>query len=187
MSRASPASGRRHKNTRQRPRPQRPQSTERRVESEERNARPGINESDCISLTIHSNRAAAEALLPVYVFMKLQHGQRQRNDQCGTKINDRSRPAIQRMKLPRIKIGRPQRLAALLLLLFLAECLWVVSHQQLSTAGLPLRRVRPRDVGAPFAAGRLLHHLRQSQRRRHLRLSRCGASAHRPAASHARR
>ena len=36
------------------------------------------------------------------------------------------------MKLPRIKIGRPQRLAALLLLFFLAECLWVVSHQQLS-------------------------------------------------------
>jgi hypothetical protein len=36
------------------------------------------------------------------------------------------------MKLPRIKIGRPQQLAALLLLLFLAECLWVVSRQQLS-------------------------------------------------------
>jgi hypothetical protein len=36
------------------------------------------------------------------------------------------------MKLPRIKIGRPQRLAALLLLFFLAECLWVVSRQQLS-------------------------------------------------------
>jgi hypothetical protein len=36
------------------------------------------------------------------------------------------------MKLPRIKFGRPQQLAALLLLLFLAECLWVVSRQQLS-------------------------------------------------------
>jgi hypothetical protein len=36
------------------------------------------------------------------------------------------------MKLPRIKIGRPQRLAALLLLFFLAECLWVVNRQQLS-------------------------------------------------------
>ena len=36
------------------------------------------------------------------------------------------------MKLPRIKIGRPQRLAALLLLFFMAECLWVVSHQRLS-------------------------------------------------------
>ena len=36
------------------------------------------------------------------------------------------------MKLLHIKIGRPQRLAALLLLFFLAECLWVVSHQQLS-------------------------------------------------------
>ena len=36
------------------------------------------------------------------------------------------------MKLPRIRIGRPQRLAALLLLFFLSECLWVVAHQQLS-------------------------------------------------------
>ena len=36
------------------------------------------------------------------------------------------------MKLPRIKFGRPQQLAALLLLLFVVECLWVVSHQQLS-------------------------------------------------------
>jgi hypothetical protein len=37
------------------------------------------------------------------------------------------------MKLPRIHIGRPQRLAALLLLVFFAECLWVVDHQELST------------------------------------------------------
>jgi hypothetical protein len=36
------------------------------------------------------------------------------------------------LALPHIKIGRPQRLAALLLLFFLAECLWVVNHQQLS-------------------------------------------------------
>ena len=37
------------------------------------------------------------------------------------------------MTLPRIHIGRPQRLAALLLLAFLAQCLWVVGHQELST------------------------------------------------------
>lgn len=37
------------------------------------------------------------------------------------------------MTTPRIHIGRPQRLAALLLLLFLGECLWVVGHQELST------------------------------------------------------
>lgn len=36
------------------------------------------------------------------------------------------------MKLPRIKFGRPQQWAALLLLVFLAECLWVVGRQQLS-------------------------------------------------------
>ncbi|MGD0796350.1 MAG: hypothetical protein ABR910_01390 [Acidobacteriaceae bacterium] len=38
------------------------------------------------------------------------------------------------MTLPRIHIGRPQRLAALLLLLFFAECLWVTAHQELTTA-----------------------------------------------------
>jgi hypothetical protein len=36
------------------------------------------------------------------------------------------------MKLPRIKFGRPQQWAALLLLIFLAECLFVVGRQQLS-------------------------------------------------------
>jgi hypothetical protein len=50
----------------------------------------------------------------------------------GTSINDRQKPASYGMHLPRIRIGRPQRLAALLLLFFLAECLWVVNHQQLS-------------------------------------------------------
>jgi len=37
------------------------------------------------------------------------------------------------MKFPHIHIGRPQRLAALLLLVFLGECLWVIGRQQLST------------------------------------------------------
>jgi hypothetical protein len=36
------------------------------------------------------------------------------------------------MNLPRIQIGRPQRLALLLLLFFMAECLWVVNRQHLS-------------------------------------------------------
>src|ERR1700761_7748313 len=36
------------------------------------------------------------------------------------------------MKLPHIKFGRPQQMAGLLLLVFLAECLWVVNRQQLS-------------------------------------------------------
>lgn len=36
------------------------------------------------------------------------------------------------MRFLRIQIGRPQRLAALLLLLFLAQCLWVVNRQELS-------------------------------------------------------
>ena len=36
------------------------------------------------------------------------------------------------MKLVSIHIGRPQRLAALLLLVFLAECLWVINRQGIS-------------------------------------------------------
>lgn len=36
------------------------------------------------------------------------------------------------MKLPQIKIGRPQQIAALLLLFFLGECLWVIDRQQMS-------------------------------------------------------
>jgi hypothetical protein len=36
------------------------------------------------------------------------------------------------MRLLKIQIGRPQQLAALLLLFFLAECLWVVNRQQIS-------------------------------------------------------
>jgi hypothetical protein len=38
------------------------------------------------------------------------------------------------MKFFHIHIGRPQRLAALLLLCFLGECLWVIHHQELSTS-----------------------------------------------------
>ena len=35
--------------------------------------------------------------------------------------------------LPTFRIGRPQRLAAVLLLIFLAQCVWVIAHQTLST------------------------------------------------------
>ncbi len=38
------------------------------------------------------------------------------------------------MTVPRIHIGRPQRLAGLLLLAFLVQCLWIIGHQDLSTA-----------------------------------------------------
>ncbi len=37
------------------------------------------------------------------------------------------------MTLPRIHIGPPQRLAALLLLIFMGECLWVIGRQELSS------------------------------------------------------
>ncbi len=37
------------------------------------------------------------------------------------------------MKLPRFRMGRPQQLAALLLLAFLLQCFWVIGHQRLTT------------------------------------------------------
>jgi len=37
------------------------------------------------------------------------------------------------LKLPVFKVGWPQRLAALLLVLFLGQCIWVISRQQLSS------------------------------------------------------
>ena len=49
-----------------------------------------------------------------------------------TELENRS-TRCRSMTVPRIQIGRPQRLAALLLLLFLAQCLWVIGHQELST------------------------------------------------------
>jgi hypothetical protein len=36
------------------------------------------------------------------------------------------------MTLPRIRIGRPQRIAALLLIFLLGECLWIINRQQLT-------------------------------------------------------
>ncbi len=37
------------------------------------------------------------------------------------------------VRVPKFRAGLPQRLAALLLLIFFAECLWVVAHQRVST------------------------------------------------------
>ena len=65
-----------------------------------------------------------------------------------------------RMTLPRIHIGRPQRLAALLLLAFLAQCLWVVGHQQLSTEAFTIHGdgiFAYRVVELPLALLRLAH------------------------------
>jgi len=67
------------------------------------------------------------------------------------------------MTLPRIHIGRPQRLAALLLLAFLAQCLWVVGHQQLSTADYRFARCgremweRPSPLAGTFTTCGNLH------------------------------
>jgi len=60
------------------------------------------------------------------------------------------------MIVPHIHIGRPQRLAALLLLIFFGECLWVVGHQELSTADYRFARCgremweRPSPVAGYF-------------------------------------
>src|ERR1035437_4184280 len=63
---------------------------------------------------------------------KLEGGNKAARQRPGerTLIADR----FSRMTFPRIHIGPPQRLAALLLLAFFAECLWVIGHQQLSTS-----------------------------------------------------
>ena len=37
------------------------------------------------------------------------------------------------MKLPKIRIGRAQRWAGVMLLVFLAQCMWVIGHQRLTT------------------------------------------------------
>ena len=64
------------------------------------------------------------------------------------------------MTLPRIHIGRPQRLAALLLLAFFAECLWIVAHQPLSSAVVSLHGdgiFAQRVLELPLAALHLAH------------------------------
>jgi hypothetical protein len=62
------------------------------------------------------------------------------------------------LKLPAFKIGWPQRLAALLLVLFLSQCLWVISHQQLSSDDYRFARCgremweRPSPLGGYFTS-----------------------------------
>jgi hypothetical protein len=54
-------------------------------------------------------------------------------DQTGADSKPDSPGGNRSMKRPRFHVGRPQRLAALLLLLFLGQCLWVIAHQDLTT------------------------------------------------------
>lgn len=67
------------------------------------------------------------------------------------------------MRLLRFKVGRPQQLAALLLLTFLAECLWVVGRQQLSPADYRFARCgremweRPSPLAGYFTTCGNLH------------------------------
>jgi hypothetical protein len=62
------------------------------------------------------------------------------------------------LKLPKFKMGWPQRLAALLLLVFLGECLWVISRQQLSSDDYRFARCgremweRPSPLGGYFTS-----------------------------------
>ena len=67
------------------------------------------------------------------------------------------------MKLPRIQIGRPQRLAGLLAAVFLLAVPVGGEPAGAFAAGLSLRAVRARDVGAAVAAGGVLYDLRQSE------------------------
>ncbi len=74
------------------------------------------------------------------------------------------------MKFPAFKMGQPQRLAALLLVLFLGQCLWVISRQQLSTEDYRFARCGREMWERPSPLAGLLHLVRQPQWRRHLRL-----------------
>ncbi len=102
-------------------------------------------------------------------------------------MKDKGRPIHEGMKLPRIKFGRPQQTGCAAAAGFSRGVPLGRQPAAALAAGLSLRRVWARDVGAAFAAGRLLYHLRQPERRRNLCLS-CGrASADRAAAGDARR
>lgn len=67
------------------------------------------------------------------------------------------------LRLFRFQVGRPQQLAALLLLIFLAECLWVVGRQQLSPADYRFARCgremweRPSPLAGYFTTCGNLH------------------------------
>ncbi len=67
------------------------------------------------------------------------------------------------MRLFRFQIGRPQQIAALLLLFFLSECLWVVGRQQLSPADYRFARCgremweRPSPLAGYFTTCGNLH------------------------------
>lgn len=67
------------------------------------------------------------------------------------------------MRLLRFQVGRPQQLAALLLLAFLAECLWVVGRQQLTSADYRFARCgremweRPSPLAGYFTTCGNLH------------------------------
>ena len=69
-------------------------------------------------------------------------------------------------RLRRFRFDRPQQFAALLL--FAAAHAMPLGHRARTPhrSGLPIRSLRPRDVGASLAHRRLLHHLRQYPRRR---------------------
>ncbi len=67
------------------------------------------------------------------------------------------------MRLLRFHVGRPQQLAAVLLLIFLSECLWVVGRQQLSAADYRFARCgremweRPSPLAGYFTTCGNLH------------------------------
>ena len=63
--------------------------------------------------------------------------------------------------LRRFQFGLPQRIAASLLLLFLAQGLWLTSRQTLSDRDYQYARCGRETWERPEAAARLLHYMRQ--------------------------
>ncbi len=64
-------------------------------------------------------------------------------------------------RLRRFRFNLPQRIAAVMLALFLAQGFWLVSRQTLSDRDYQYGPLRARDVGEAFTAGGLLHKLWQ--------------------------
>ena len=54
------------------------------------------------------------------------------------------------------RVGRPQRLAAVLLLLFFGQCLWVIGHQRPTTEDYRYARCGRETLGAANADGKTL-------------------------------
>ena len=65
------------------------------------------------------------------------------------------------MRLKGFYLGRPQQVAAVLLLLMFGECCWMIARHPLDANDYRYARWRARDVGSSLVDCRLLYYLRK--------------------------